>query len=326
MTEENRRILPADVIPAGTNKRNYKAIALGIASAILLSVSFAFINVAIYSHRELAFWIWPAILMIFGIVFLTLFALVNSNRVLMWVFTVAPMLAYVYLFPKTLYALLAGAIFMAMMVWFEQRIRSEEKVRQHFSVSRITASSVSVIIYAFFFLLGLNIYASTSERFKEDPERFYNRLGYSVVRSARYLSGEDRSGIDFNQSLDEYLATQVAEENPEYTNLSEEQKREVQRVAREEFFKRFSIQPTANQSLAEIMAQIAVEQIKQTSERFESFFPLIFTLVILALLRTFTFLFRWIVVLFTWVVFRLLYICKFFSIRKVQVEIDQLEV
>ncbi len=324
---DSNKILPVDTIPPQkNNNRILKTIFLGILSSIFIIGAFWLINIAIYEHKELIFWVWPGVMAILGSIFLTLFSLVNYNRWLTWIFNLIPLIAYVLWFPKNIYAMAGGLIFLVMMIWFEQRIRSEEKSRQDFSINRTTAGSISVIIYAFFLMLGLNIYANTSNQFKEDPDRFYDKLGQSVVKSARIISGKDRSGIDFNQSLDEYLQTEAEQETPGYANLPEDRQKEITRRARQQFFDQFSIDVAGEKPLAEIMADIAVDQIKQSSQRFKPFFPLIFTIIVLALMRAFMFVFRWTAVLATWLVFRLLLVLKFFKIAKVQVEVGKLEI
>jgi hypothetical protein len=147
-----------------------------------------------------------------------------------------------------------------------------------------------------------------------------------VVSSARYISGEDRSGIDFNQSLDEYLQTQAEENNAQFADLSEQQREEFLRGARQEFFDRFDIEIAADRPLSEILAEIAVNRIREAAQNYQPLFPLIFTLIILALLRTFAFIFRWIAIALTWAFFRMLLALKFFRITKAQVEVQRLEI
>jgi hypothetical protein len=322
----NSRILPEDSIPTKSGQgRNLKILTLGFLSATSLIAAFALIERAIYSDQPLVFWAWPAGLIVVGIVFLTLFAITNSNRLFLGLFAAIPMIAYVYLFPKNLFALIGGAGFLLFMIWFEQRIRSEEKSRQDFSIYRITSGSVGLMIYAFLLLLGLNIYNHTSEEFKSNPNRFYNQLGQSVVRSSQFLSGE-HIGIDFNQSLDEYLQTQVEEASPDFEQLPESQKQQMLAQARDSFFERFDINISPDRPLVEILAQVAVERIQTTAQNFQPLFPLIFTLIILALLRTFAFVFRWLAVALTWLVYRLLLLVKFFRTSKVLVEVEKLEI
>jgi len=324
--DQLNKILPENTIPTKPLSKNLKVLALAFMSLLFLCVDWILINSALQGENNLTFWIWPAIVIALSIVFITFFALTNYNKIYALALTILAFGSYVYIFPKDYLVLLGGLGFCLLMVLFEQRIRSEEKSRQNFSIRKSTAGSVSVIIYAFLFLLALNIYYNTSVDFKSNPEGFYDALGRSAARSARYISGEERSGIDFNQSVNQFLENQARENVPRYDSLPEEAQESVLEDAKMQFFRQFNLEISSEQSLADVTAQFAVDKVRAAAQNYQSFFPLIFTIVIVALLSTFSFVFRWIIILLTWLAFKLLLFVKFFRISKVNVEVDKLEI
>ena len=74
------------------------------------------------------------------------------------------------------------------------------------------------------------------------------------------------------------------------------------------------------------MTQYAIDRVRQAASGFQPLFPLIFTLIILGLLRTFAFVFRWITLGLTWLIFKLLLRLKFFRLTKVPIEVEKLEI
>lgn len=324
MENNTNRIMPPDAVPV-RSRRGWKILFLGIMSSLFLIIDWWLIKTALYSDKSLTFWSLPTIATCLAIVFLTFFFLSNHNKLYSALLILVSLLPYVYLFPKNLYVLIGALLFLVLVIIFEQRIRSEERGRHDFSIRRVSSSSLSVVVYAFLLLLGLNIYYNTSADFKSDPESFYDSLGRSAAKSAKYISGENRSGIDFNQSMNQFLETQAKEDNLGFESLPPIQQREIVEQSRQEFYRQFDLKASPEQPLSEIIAQVAVDRAKQSVSRFESLFPLIFTLIILALLRTFSFVFRWITVAVTWVLFKAFVGAKFFRLTRVPVEVQKLD-
>jgi hypothetical protein len=324
-SNNTNKILPENTMP-DKKGRAWKVLLLGTISAGLFIINWWLVETALYDERPLTFWGWPALTSALAIIFLTFFSLVNYNRWYAAFFTLASLLSYVYLFPKNIYVFLGGLFFLLLTIWFEQRIRSEETSRQDFSIRRVSSASINVMVYAILLLLGMNIYYNTSADFKANPDSFYESLGKSAANSAKYISGEDRSGIDFNQSLDQYLEAEAKQEYSNYDSLPQSQKDRVISEAKDEFFRQFNVEISSDRSLSEIMAQAAVDRIRQSARGFEQLFPLIFTLIIVALMRTFSFVFRWLTLAATWVFFRILLSLKFFRLTRVPVEVQKLDI
>ncbi len=305
---------------------NIKVLGLGIISLISIIVNFFLIHTALFTDKPLLFWIWPAIMIMLTIATLTLFAAVNSNKMYAMIFGLAALLSYVAIFPKDWIVLLAGIIFIAMMFWFEQRIRSEETARIDFSIRRVSAAGANVIIYAFLLLLGLNIYYNTSADFKANPEGFYEALGRSAARSTRYLGASGATGIDLNQTLDQYLETETRKQTPNYDTLPESFRQQYLENAKQEFFRQFNIQIPSSQPLSEVVAEFAVDRVRASAEKFSNLFPIIFTLIVFGLLRTFSFVIRLLSLLMTWIFYTILLKLRFFRLSKVAVEVEKLEI
>ncbi len=80
------------------------------------------------------------------------------------------------------------------------------------------------------------------------------------------------------------------------------------------------------QELREMIAQQAVEKIKSSATQYQRFFPLVFTLIIVGLLSTFSFLLRWVTIISSWLIFHLLVVLKFFKLEPEMVEVKKLSV
>jgi hypothetical protein len=73
-------------------------------------------------------------------------------------------------------------------------------------------------------------------------------------------------------------------------------------------------------------SKLVTEQVAEILNRYEQFLPVIFTLIIIGLLRTFAFVFRWATFFINWVIFKILFLTGFFQMKKSQVEIEKLDV
>jgi hypothetical protein len=304
---------------------NLKILTLGFVSLVVLIIDWFLINQALFTDKTLIYWIWPSITTAISIAVLTLFALVNNNRTYALGFGILALVTYIAIFPKDPFVFLGGMVFLALCFWFEQRIRSEETARQNFSIRSVSTAGTNVIIYAFMLLLSLNIYYNTSADFKANPESFYDALGRSAAKSTRYL-GNDHGGINLSQTLDEYLETETREDTPNYDALPESFRKQALEQAKQEFFRQFDTQIRTDQPLSEVVAEFAVDRVRSSAERFSSLFPLIFTVIILALMRTFSFVLRWLSLFFTWLIYKLLIKFRFFRLSRVSVEVQKLEI
>jgi hypothetical protein len=305
---------------------NFKILGLGILSLLALIIDWTLINTALYTDKTLLFWIWPAATTIVAIALLTLFSAINSTKTYAIALGVMSMAAYVIIFPKDPFVWVGGLVFLALLFWFELRIRGEEKARVDFSIRRVTESGVNVIIYAFLILLALNIYHNTSEDFKSNPDGFYQALGHSAAKSARYISGGEGSGFDLNQSLDQYLEGETRRQVPNYDTIPQDFRDQYLEETKQEFFRQFNLQIPGDQPLAEVIATFAVNRVRESAEKFSALLPLIFTLIIFALLRTFSFVLRLLSLMFTWLIFKILYKIKFFRLSKAMIEVEKLEI
>ncbi|MBI2356101.1 MAG: hypothetical protein HYV13_02765 [Candidatus Doudnabacteria bacterium] len=293
-----------------------KIYSLGAVCLLSLLFDWWLINLALYSGRPLTFWLWPILLSLVWAAVLSLFSLANYQKWLFQALIAGGLIAYLAVFPSDKFVWLGGMLFFILVYLFEHRIKSLGKNQSHFSIRHLVGSSIIILSYAFLLLLGFNIYHNTSEDFKRNPEQFYNRLGESTAKSFR-ASGRLGEQFNFNQSLDEFLVKQAAEEDRGNFDLT---------ATREELLRRFGINASGSETLAEIFARAATDQVKDIASKYERVFPLIFTVVVMALLRTFAFLFNWLAIFVSWLLFKILLAVKFFRISKVTVEVDKLEI
>jgi hypothetical protein len=303
--------------------KNIKIAVLGLASIGLVAATWSLVNAALYAHQPMWSWIWAVVAMMLWIITTCFFVMVNTHRWLTGFINLANLALYVILLPRNIYVFAGGAIFYLLSFLFAKRILSEEKNQMHFSVRRTISSGLIIAIYAFLIAIGFNLYYNTNEDFKRNPQKFYDRIGESVAKSIPFLS-ENSGGVNLNQSLDDYLTNKA--DSTELQAAPPAEKNQIIAAARDQFLNQFGIDAKGNEPLADVISRIIDDKSKEVLGRFEKFFPLIFTLVIIGLLRTFAFIFNWLTVFFAWFFFRILLALKFFRIGKAHVEVDQLEV
>ena len=314
----------------GQQQRNHrrktvKILSLGFVSLALSLLNWWLIHAALYDHKPLLFWGWAVGTMVLWTSVVYLFVLVNPYRWAFWLINVWSLAVYLALMPRNIYVAAGGVGFFLLSMFYERWIRSEEKNQINFSVRRTIGSSVVVANYAFLLLVGLNIYYNTDQDFKNNPQRFYDKLGETAASSIPFVSKNLVPGADLNQSLDQYL-TREAQDNPEYQNLNQRSQSEFLATYREQFLNQFGIEAGGNERLAVVLSRVLNEKAKEVLGRFERFFPLIFTLIIIALLRTFSFVFNWLVIGATWLIYKVLLALRFFRIVKATVEVDKLDI
>lgn len=298
--------------------RNTKVLILAIVSVILWLSDWMLLNQAFYLYGggSLFFWIWPIFTTIVAISFLTFFYLVNKN---FWISSAVPFLTiagYVLVMPKDASVILGGVIFLILMFLYEWRIRYEEKNTVDFSIRRVISNSVSIMIYAILLLLGCNVYYNTQADFLANPDAYYQRLGQTAAKTVPYFTRDLPNGVDFNQTLDQFLSSQAQSTNPS-----------VIKQSRNDFFKQFQIKAVSgNQSLADVFAQIATDKIRQATVNYQGYFPFIFAIIVTGLLLTFAFLLRWAAQLTGWLLFKVLLAFKFFKLANVTIEVKKLDV
>lgn len=309
-------------ITASENDHNgktqtYKIIGLAASSLVLQTLVWLLMYTALYGGKPLHFWFPVALVALIWVACFSLFVIINYNRWLYTGLTLAGLIAYLVIFPPDKFVWLGGLLFFVLLQMFWSRIKSLEKRQSHFSLRHLVGGSIIILTYAFLILLGFNIYYNTSQDFKRNPEQFYEKLGESAAKSFRYSEKVPSKEFDLNQSLDEFLIKHIPDEQLGNFDLS---------ATRDEFLKRFGIKATGEETLADIFARTATDRVRESASKYEKFFPLIFTLIVIALLRGFAFVFYWLGIGVSWFLFRILLALKFFKISKVQIEVDKLEI
>jgi len=269
----------------------------------------------IYHSQTLSLILWQFAVTILGIIFLTFFLLVNKNKIVSAVLNLVIFAAYILIFPKELYAILGGIVFLGLLFLFEQRLGVEEKSRLNFSLRRVMSESVTVTIYALLLLVGFNVYNSIQADFKTNPDAYYQKLGQAAVATVPYLTKALPGHVDMNQTFDQFASTQAGTDNPSVIDQYKQQ-----------FLNQFAVKASGNETLSDIFAQVAVDKIKQSVGGYERYFPFLFAISVTALLWTFAFLVRWASMIFGLIIYRILLAVGFFKIEKVQVEVEKLMV
>lgn len=304
--------------------RHLKQWSLGLISAGLLILDWWLVKISLFGDMPASFWIWPIIVTTLWVVFVSFFALINPDRWTFFTFNSLGLIAYLVLMPRDIYIFIGGALFFMMSLWFQRRIQDEEKNQLNFSIRRTLGTSQLLVTYALLILLGFMLYSNINDDFKRDPEAFYRRLAQTAVKGIPYIS-QDRSKYNLNQSVEEYFRKQAQEEYPEFNQVSAEEQRQFMNQIRDNFSQQFGVQADENTSLLTAMTEIITQRMREALGKYERFFPLVFTLIIVALFKTFAFVFNWLVLIISWLLYKLLLLVKFFRLEKKTVEVEQLD-
>lgn len=307
----------ASEIDHSSKSKTYKILGLALLSLAVLAADWWLINTSLYGSKPLEHWLGVAALSLVWISFFSFFVIANNDRRIFAGIILAGLLGYLAIMPQDKFVWIGGLLFAALCFMFRSRMKSLEKHQSHFSLRHLVGGSIIILTYAFLLLLGFNIYYNTSQDFKRNPELFYEKLGESAAKSFKFSSVLPAENFSLDQSLDDFLLKNIPPEAQGSIDLA---------ATRNEFLKRFSIVAKGDEPLADIFARVATDRIKNSASQYEKFFPLIFTLIILGLLRTFAFVFYWLGILVSWLMYKLLLMAGFFRIAKVQVEVDKLEI
>lgn len=303
----------------------FKQTGLGFIALLLQIGVWWYIHRAFSHQASTLEWVWLGVLSALTISVTTFFFLTNKIRWYSEAIIVTSFLAYILLSTKNIYVITGGLLFLAFSFWYEMRLHSEAEGRLDFSVTRVVGGSVSVMIYGLLLLLGFNIYYNTAQSFHKNPDQLYNRLGQQAAKSVPYFSRLLPEGTNLNEPFGEYLSQQ-AQNNPDYHQASPFQQEVITGQVRDSFAQTFKVTPDDNQTLSDIIAQVAVNKVRQATGPYERYLPIIFTVIIVGLLYTFAFIIRWIIILVSWVVFEVLVLTGFFKLEKVLVEVRKLTI
>ncbi len=274
---------------------------------------------------DLGFWIYPAFTAAIGIAFLSFLGIVSSNKWVFWLTNGSILAWYIVVMPKDIFVMLAGVVFLLLSIWFEQRIRQDEKGRVDFSLNRIIRYNLPLMVYALLVIIGVNIYLKTKEEFNQNPHLFYNQVGHYAARGLEHVPN-GLGDFDPDQSFDEFVVKQAEKQDPQFQSEPEVIKTAALNQIRQQLAERFHLRIEGNPLLGEVVAGAVSEKVEEASVSYQRFFPAIFAIIILALLRSLAFIFVWLTLLITWLVYRLLLMFNFFRIEKVEVEVNKLQI
>lgn len=321
------KILP-DGLQAPDNKSQViwvKALSLAIGAVLSFGLAWQLMAQGFAAGHGLSFWIYPSVLAAIGITFLILLVVVTPARYLTWGANVAILIWYLIALPKDWFIAAGGVVFFALMLLFELRVKDDEKSRADFSISRLVRSTIPVMVYALLLAIGFNVYARARIEFQENPSGFYNQVGHYATRGLEYVP-TGLGNFDPNQSFDEFVVEQAKRQNPEIESVPKPIQEQALDEVRRQLMERFNIQVDGNPLLGQIVAGAVSEKVEQSSSSYQKLFPVIFAVIVIALLRALSFVFIWLVQIIAWLIFRLLRIIGFFKIQKVQVEVNKLQI
>ncbi|HTL39375.1 MAG TPA: hypothetical protein VL306_00995 [Methylomirabilota bacterium] len=324
---EQNKILPDGLAaPDDHNQTKWiKAMGLSLLSIIGFALTWQFFAVGLTSHHTLIFWLYPVLSAAVGVSFLALVSVVDVNKYLFWGVNLAILVIYLWLLPKENAVYLGGLFFFGLAFLFERHIRSDEHARANFSIRRIVSGSINLMVYALLIVLGFNIYAGLKTSFEKNPDAVYEQIGHYAASGLNYVP--DTVG-DFNpnQRFDDFVAKQAEAQDPSIKQAPPSIQEQVIAEFKKQLEQKFNLKVSGNPLLGEVVAGAVAEKIKDGSQSYHNFFPVIFAVFIVILLRSITFLFVWLTEIVCWAIYRILLATGFFRIEKVQVEVDKLQI
>jgi hypothetical protein len=305
------------------NFKHLKQFALAFISLGLLILSWWLIKGALFGDLGSDYWAYSITATIFWIAAVSFYALINPDRISFFTFNALGLVAFLLIMPRDVFIFAGGVIFFLMSMWFQRRIQNEAKSQLNFSFRRTLGNSQVVMTYALLILIGFMIYSNVRSDFTKDPKQFYRRLSETAVKGIPFFS-QDK--FNLSQTLENYLVKQAQEDYPEYNQATPEQKQQIRDQIKESFAKQFGIQADQNASLRVVMTEVVAQRLNESLGKYEKFFPLLFTILVIALLRTFSFVFNWVALLISWVLYKILLGFRFFKIEKTTVEVEKLAI
>lgn len=305
--------------------KHFKQFALALVSTSLLILNWWLLKEALFGTQTASFWIWPISVTVIWVSLVSLFALVNPDKITFFIFNALGLVAFLVIMPRDAYIFFGGAIFFLLSMLFQRQMQDEVKNQLNFSIRRTIGNSQTIITYALLVLIGFMVYSNVSQDFERNPDAFYQKLGETAVKGVPYISS-DRSKFNLSQSVGEFFRKQAEDEYPEFNQVSADQQKQLLDQIKRNFAEQFGVNATENTSLRVAMTQVVTQRIRESLGQYERFFPLFFTVVVIALLKTFAFVFNWVVLFISWILFKILLACKFFRIEKQTVEVEKLEI
>lgn len=314
----------------------FKAIVLAFISLTGFALTWTLLAMGFTQSESLLFWIYPILTAALGVTFLGFLAVVNRNKGLYAAASFLIVGSFVLIMPKNWLMLVAAALFFGLSFLFDARIKHDEKSRADFSFSRVLRGSRAIMVYALLLTVGFIIYAEADQAFKNNPKQFYNQIGHYSARGLQFVP----SGLgNFNpgQRFDEFVLNLAKRQEPGFEQASDRQKRQLFEEVKKQLMERYQIQifgssrldgesSQGNPFLGEVVAGWVSEKVESAASSYENFFPLIFAIIAIALLRSVSFVFIWVLMLISWTSFKLLLLVKFFKLTKVPVEVEKLEI
>ena len=296
-----------------------------MAAAAAFDLAWQGLNTGLVNPGGLMHWFWVMLAAAVGIAFLAMVSAVDLNKWLFWGVNFAILLAYILIPPPDPFVYAGGGLFFLFVWLFERSVREDEHSRVDFSASRILRHGIDLMVYGLLLVAGFNIYAHLAADFRDHPQEIYNRIGYYAAAGLDYVP----SGIgnfDPNQSFDEFAAEQASREDPDFAQALPSVQQQLTDQLKQQLTDRFHLQIQGNPLLGEVVAGAVADKVEAASQAYSQFFPAIFTVIIVILLRSAAFLFVWLASIVSWILFRLLLALRFFRISKVQVEVDKLSI
>ncbi|HYC80032.1 MAG TPA: hypothetical protein VEC17_03320 [Candidatus Binatia bacterium] len=307
------------------SKKFIKQFFMAVITTGLLVANWWVLYQAMFGGQPTSYWIWPAVISAFWVMSVSFFALINPDRITFFTFNALGLVAYLIIMPKDPYIFFGGAIFFLLSLLFQRRIQDEEKNQLNFSIRRTLSNGLTIITTALLIMVGFLVYTNVKSDFNRNPDEFYRSLGRTAVKGVPYLT-QDRSRYNLNQTVDEFFRKQAQEEYPQFNQVSASQQRLLLEQIRQNFQQQFGVNANDNDTLMVAMTEVVTQRLREALGRFERFFPLFFTVLIVALMRTFAFVFNWAVLILSWVFYKILLALKFFRIEKQTVEVEKLDI
>lgn len=303
--------------------RLIKQIIMAVIAVGLLSLDWWLISQALFTGRPASFWVWPILTTSLWIGATSMLALVNPNQYIMLGVNILGLAAFVLLMPQDPLVIAGGIIFTIMHMFFQRRIQDEENNQLNFSFRRTLGNSQGLMTYALLILIGFLVYSNVDQDFNRDKEGFYRKLSQTSVRGLPYVS-QDSERFNLSQTVGDFFRNEAQQQYPEFDSATPEQQEQIINQVRDDFSRQFGVEANQNTSLRAALTEVVAQRLQEALGPYERFFPLFFTVAVIALLRTIAFVFNWVTLFLSWVIYKILLAGRFFRLNKEVVEVEKL--
>ncbi len=259
---------------------------LAVLAGIFFIVSLLAVAVPFKAEKGLVYWAGVLVLLIITANILALASLFDYYKRSFLVILLASGLSILVFFPwHWLQILSVLFVFTATLAGVKSMAKTREE-RLHFSYYHTVKQGLRYFFVAFVFLASLNVYLNTFEALQEDPERFYQNISHTVVRSMQPVLESNVQSFSPEITLDQFL---IREQYFDTKDIRRDEKgdlsaRDLTEV-REQVLSVFGVEASGDEQLTHVLDRIVLLRVRDIFEPLKDYIPAIYAILLFLSLR-----------------------------------------